>query len=62
MKTDRAIAGFEATWPASPTVGRSYFFDLVVDFLLPPDFLALELRELDLLALLFFAMALDLLS
>ena len=47
-----------ATWPASPTVGRSYFFDLVVDFLLPPeDFLPAELRELDLL-LLFFAMAL----
>ena len=52
----------ESHAPACPTVGRSYFFDLVVDFL-PEDFLELELRELDLLPpLLFLAMALDLLS
>ena len=59
-KRTRAKCRLRSHVPASPTVGRVYFFDLVVDFLLPPDFLD-ELFELDLL-LLFLAMALDLLS
>lgn len=53
---------YQASTGSEPRAGvrpprRIYFFDLVVDFLPPEDFLPALLRELDLL-LLFFAMAL----